>query len=114
MAAHRTRLGVLQVKRAALDLFQIELQGLCLHPGGECLVFLRGERESRLIRIRNARDGRSGIALCNFSHGAKTAAPVLPILSLRTFEQHLDANLELWLCAPAPRCLRCSAVWRWA
>src|SRR5262245_19778340 len=59
-----------------LDLFQIERRGFCLNPAAECLVFLCGEGESRLVGIRNARDGRSGIALCNLRHGAKTAALV--------------------------------------
>jgi predicted permease len=68
-------------------------------PAGEIYIpFARGFQSNVFffIRFRELPHGEAAAAELIRSAIQRTD-PVLPILSLRTFGQHLDANIELWL-----------------
>src|SRR5262245_17290706 len=70
------------------------------NPAGEVYVpFARGFQSNVFYFVRFGQLARAGetAAAELIRRTVRETDPVLPILSLRTFDQHLDANLELWL-----------------
>jgi predicted permease len=83
--------GIAQSRRQAL--FEKD-------PPGEIYVpFARGFQSNifYFVRFRQQAQSSDSTAADLIRHTVHEADPVLPVLLLRTFEQHLDANLELWL-----------------
>ena len=67
--------------------------------GGIYLPFARGFQNdvSFFIRFRSLASGNEAAAADLLRRTVRDVDPSLPILSLRTFAQHLDSNLDLWL-----------------
>ncbi len=69
-------------------------------PAGEIyLPFSQGFQSniSYFVRFRSLTPAAEAAAAEAIRRAVRESDPTLPILSLRTFDQHLDANLELWL-----------------
>jgi predicted permease len=68
-------------------------------PGAIYLPFARGFQNdvSFFIRFRSFAPGNEGITADLLRRTVRDVDPSIPILSLRTFAQHLDSNLDLWL-----------------
>jgi FtsX-like permease family/MacB-like periplasmic core domain len=69
-------------------------------PGGAIyLPFARGFQNdvSFFIRFRSLAPGNEAITADLLRRTVRDVDPSIPILSLRTFAQHLDSNLDLWL-----------------
>src|SRR6059058_3031183 len=67
--------------------------------GGIYLPFARGfQRDvSFFVRFRSLAPGNEAITADLLRRTVRDVDPSIPIISLRTFAQHLDANLDLWL-----------------
>src|ERR1700720_1759665 len=67
--------------------------------GGIYLPFARGFQSdvSFFVRFRSLASGNEVSTADLLRRTVRDADPSLPILSLRTFAQHLDSNLDLWL-----------------
>jgi ABC-type antimicrobial peptide transport system permease subunit len=67
--------------------------------GGIYLPFARGFQSdiSFFVRFHSLSPGNEASIANLIRRTVQDADPSLPILSLRTFAQHLDANLDLWL-----------------
>jgi len=69
-------------------------------PAGSIyLPFARGFQSdvSFFVRFRSLASGNEASAADMLRRTVRDVDPSLPILSLRTFAQHLDSNLDLWL-----------------
>jgi uncharacterized membrane protein len=69
-------------------------------PAGSIyLPFARGFQSdvSFFVRFRSLASGNEASAADLLRRTVRDVDPSLPILSLRTFAQHLDSNLDLWL-----------------
>jgi predicted permease len=76
------------------ELFEME------EPGGAIyLPFARGFQSdvSFFVRFRSLAPGNEAVTADLLRRTVRDVDPSIPILSLRTFAQHLDANLDLWL-----------------
>jgi predicted permease len=70
------------------------------NPAGEIYIpFGRGFQNNIffLVRFRQFPQGGEAAAAELIRAAVRQTDPVLPILSLRTFEQHLNASIQLWL-----------------
>jgi predicted permease len=70
------------------------------NPAGEIYIpFARGFQDNIffVVRFRQFPQGGEAAAAELIRAAVRQTDPVLPILSLRTFEQHLDASIQLWL-----------------
>jgi predicted permease len=70
------------------------------NPAGEIYIpFARGFQNNIffLVRFRQFPQDSEAAAAELIRAAVRATDPVLPILSLRTFEQHLDASIQLWL-----------------
>ena len=70
------------------------------NPAGEIYIpFARGFQNNIffLVRFRQFPQGGEAAAAEMIRETVRQTDPVLPILSLRTFEQHLEASIQLWL-----------------
>jgi predicted permease len=70
------------------------------NPAGEIYIpFARGFQSniSFYVRFRQYPRGGEAAAAELIRTAVRQTDPVLPILSLRTFAEHLDANIQLWL-----------------
>jgi predicted permease len=70
------------------------------NPAGEIYIpFAHGFQNNIffLIRFRQFPQGGETAAAELIRAAVRQTDPVLPILSLRSFEQHLDGNIQLWL-----------------
>ncbi|MDP9186480.1 MAG: ABC transporter permease, partial [Verrucomicrobiota bacterium] len=67
--------------------------------GGIYLPFARGFQSdvSFFVRFRSLASGSEAATADLLRRTVRDVDPSLPILSLRTFAQHLDSNLDLWL-----------------
>jgi predicted permease len=67
--------------------------------GGIYLPFARGFQSdiSYFVRFRSLAPGGEAAAADLLRRAVRDVDPAIPILSLRTFAQHLDSNLDLWL-----------------
>jgi predicted permease len=67
--------------------------------GGIYLPFARGFQSdiSYFVRFRSLLPGSEAAAADLIRRAVRDVDPSIPILSLRTFAQHLDSNLDLWL-----------------
>src|SRR6266704_1979990 len=67
--------------------------------GGIYLPFARGFQSdvSFFVRFRSLAPGNEAGTADFLRRSVRDVDPSLPILSLRTFAQHLDSNLDLWL-----------------
>jgi ABC-type antimicrobial peptide transport system permease subunit len=67
--------------------------------GGIYLPFARGFQSdvSFFVRFRSLASGNEASTADLLRRTVRDVDPSLPILSLRTFAQHLDSNLDLWL-----------------
>jgi hypothetical protein len=67
--------------------------------GGIYLPFARGFQSdtSFFVRFRSLAPGNEAATADLLRRTVRDFDPSLPILSLRTFAQHLDSNLDLWL-----------------
>ena len=67
--------------------------------GGIYLPFARGFQSdvSFFVRFRSLASGNEASTADLLRRTVRDVDPALPILSLRTFAQHLDSNLDLWL-----------------
>jgi len=67
--------------------------------GGIYLPFARGFQSdvSFFVRFRSLAPGNEAGTADLLRRSVRDVDPSLPILSLRTFAQHLDSNLDLWL-----------------
>src|SRR5437899_8300619 len=67
--------------------------------GGIYLPFARGFQSdvSFVVRFRSLAPGNEAGTADLLRRSVRDVDPSLPILSLRTFAQHLDSNLDLWL-----------------
>jgi predicted permease len=67
--------------------------------GGIYLPFARGFQSdiSYFVRFRSLAPGSEAAAADLIRRVVRDVDPSIPILSLRTFAQHLDSNLDLWL-----------------
>jgi predicted permease len=67
--------------------------------GGIYLPFARGFQSdtSFFVRFRSLASGNEANTADLIRRAVRDVDPSLPILSLRTFAQHLDSNLDLWL-----------------
>jgi putative ABC transport system permease protein len=67
--------------------------------GGIYLPFARGFQSdtSFFVRFRSLAPGNEAATADLLRRTVRDVDPSLPILSLRTFAQHLDSNLDLWL-----------------
>lgn len=84
--------GIVPVTRHAL--FETE------EPvGGIYLPFARGFQSdvSYFVRFRSLAPGSEAAAADLLRGAVRDVDPSIPIISLRTFAQHLDSNLDLWL-----------------
>jgi predicted permease len=83
--------GIVPVTRHAL--FEKE-------PGGAIYVpFAQGFQSnvSFFVRFHSLSSGTEAATADLLRRTVREIDPAIPILSLRTFEQHLDANLQLWI-----------------
>jgi putative ABC transport system permease protein len=83
--------GIVPVTRHAL--FEKE------RTGGIYLPFARGFQSdiSFFVRFRSLAPGNEAATADLLRRAVHDVDPSLPILALRTFTQHLDSNLDLWL-----------------
>jgi len=67
--------------------------------GGIYLPFARGFQSdaSFFVRFRSLASGNEAATADLLRRTVRDVDPSIPILSLRTFAQHLDSNLDLWL-----------------
>src|SRR5213594_1298436 len=67
--------------------------------GGIYLPFARGFQSdvSFFVRFRSRAPGNEAITAALLRRTVRDVDPAIPIISLRTFAQHLDSNLDLWL-----------------
>jgi predicted permease len=67
--------------------------------GGIYLPFARGFQNdvSFFVRFRSLSSGNEATGADLLRHTVRDVDPSIPILALRTFAQHLDSNLDLWL-----------------
>src|SRR5215467_5220535 len=67
--------------------------------GGIYLPFARGFRSdiSYFVRFRSLAPGSEAVAADLIRSAVRDVDPSIPIISLRTFAQHLDSNVDLWL-----------------
>jgi predicted permease len=67
--------------------------------GGIYLPFARGFQSDIFffVRFRSLASGNEAITADLLRRSVHDVDPSIPILSLRTFAQHLDSNLDLWL-----------------
>jgi predicted permease len=67
--------------------------------GGIYLPFARGFQSdiSYFVRFRSLAPGSEAVAADLLRSAVRDVDPSIPIISLRTFAQHLDSNLDLWL-----------------
>jgi hypothetical protein len=67
--------------------------------GGIYLPFARGFQSdiSYFVRFRSLASGNEGATADLLRRAVRDVDPSIPILALRTFAQHLDSNLDLWL-----------------
>src|SRR5437667_4806864 len=67
--------------------------------GGIYLPFARGFQNdvSFFVRFRSLASGNEAATADLLRRTVRNVDPSIPILSLRTFAQHLDSNLDLWL-----------------
>jgi len=67
--------------------------------GGIYLPFARGFQSdiSYFVRFRSLAPGSEAAAADLLRSAVRDVDPSIPIISLRTFAQHLDSNLDLWL-----------------
>ena len=67
--------------------------------GGIYLPFARGFQSdvSYFVRFHSLAPGREVVAADLLRSAVRDVDPSIPIISLRTFAQHLDSNLDLWL-----------------
>jgi predicted permease len=67
--------------------------------GGIYLPFARGFQSdvSYFVRFRSVTPGSETVAADLIRSAVRDVDPSMPIISLRTFAQHLDSNLDLWL-----------------
>jgi predicted permease len=67
--------------------------------GGIYLPFARGFQNdiSFLVRFHSLGSGNEATSADLLRRTVRDVDPAIPILSLRTFAQHLDSNLDLWL-----------------
>src|SRR5205809_1441061 len=67
--------------------------------GGIYLPFARGFQSdiSFFVRFRSLASGNEAATADLLRRAVRDVDPSIPILSLRTFAQHLDSNLDLWL-----------------
>ena len=67
--------------------------------GGIYLPFARGFQSdvSFFVRFRSLAPGNEAITADLLRRTVRDVDPSIPIISLRTFAQHLDSNLDLWL-----------------
>ena len=67
--------------------------------GGIYLPFARGFQSdiSYFVRFRSLAPGSEAAAADLLRRAVRDVDPAIPIISLRTFAQHLDSNLDLWL-----------------
>ncbi|MFZ0916228.1 MAG: ABC transporter permease [Candidatus Udaeobacter sp.] len=67
--------------------------------GGIYLPFARGFQSdvSFFVRFRSFAPGNEAITADLLRRAVRDVDPSIPIISLRTFAQHLDSNLDLWL-----------------
>jgi predicted permease len=67
--------------------------------GGIYLPFARGFQSdiSYFIRFRSLAPGSEAVGADLIRRAVRDLDPSIPIISLRTFAQHLDSNLDLWL-----------------
>ena len=67
--------------------------------GGIYLPFARGFQSdiSYFVRFRSLAPGSEAVAADLLRRAVRDVDPSIPIISLRTFAQHLDSNLDLWL-----------------
>jgi len=82
--------GIVATSRG--DLFEKQPRGTIYVP------FARGFQSNTFFFIRFATLNDSNVASLADSvrRAVRDTDPVLPVLSLKTFAQHLDANIELW------------------
>jgi putative ABC transport system permease protein len=67
--------------------------------GGIYLPFARGFQSdvSYFVRFRSLAPGSEAVGADLLRNAVRDVDPSIPIISLRTFAQHLDSNLDLWL-----------------
>jgi predicted permease len=67
--------------------------------GGIYLPFARGFQSniSYFVRFRSLAPGSEAVTADLLRRAVRDVDPTIPIISLRTFAQHLDSNLDLWL-----------------
>jgi predicted permease len=67
--------------------------------GGIYLPFARGFQSdvSFFVRFRSLAPGTEAITANLLRRTVRDVDPSIPVISLRTFAQHLDSNLDLWL-----------------
>ena len=67
--------------------------------GGIYLPFARGFQSdvSYFVRFRSLAPGSEAVGADLLRSAVRDVDPSIPIISLRTFAQHLDSNLDLWL-----------------
>jgi len=67
--------------------------------GGIYLPFARGFQSdiSFFVRFRSLASGNEAATADLLRRAVRDVDPSIPIISLRTFAQHLDSNLDLWL-----------------
>src|SRR5437773_456531 len=67
--------------------------------GGIYLPFARGFQSdvSFFVRFRSLAPGNEAITADLLRRTVREVDPSIPVISLRTFAQHLDSNLDLWL-----------------
>jgi len=67
--------------------------------GGIYLPFARGFQSdiSFFVRFHSLAPGNEAVTADLLRRAVRDVDPSIPVLSLRTFAQHLDANLDLWL-----------------
>src|SRR5438094_1941437 len=67
--------------------------------GGIYLPFARGFQSdvSFFVRFRSLVPGNEAITADLLRRTVRDVDPSIPVISLRTFAQHLDSNLDLWL-----------------
>lgn len=67
--------------------------------GGIYLPFARGFQSniSYFVRFRSLAPGNEAATADLLRRAVRDVDPAIPILSLKTFAQHLDTNLDLWL-----------------
>jgi ABC-type antimicrobial peptide transport system permease subunit len=84
-------IGIAAISRA--DLFEKQPRGAIYLP------FARGFQSSAYFFIRFASLNAANLAGATDTvrQTVREVEPTLPVLSLKTFPQHLDANIELWV-----------------